>query len=70
MNFKTLPPGQTWSEDLWRRPADILVRITGPVKVLDAHTLLYSDGTEVDLNGSMDAPELGQKGVTGDKVYR
>jgi endonuclease YncB( thermonuclease family) len=48
----------------------MLVRITGRVKVLDAHTLLYSDGTEVDLNGGMDAPELAQKGVIGDKVYQ
>src|SRR5262249_14730977 len=27
------------------------IRITGKVKVLDAHTLLYEEGTEVDLQG-------------------
>jgi endonuclease YncB( thermonuclease family) len=53
----------------WRFPGDKLLRITGRVKVLDAHTLLYGDGTEVDLNGGMDAPELAQTGLIGDKVY-
>jgi endonuclease YncB( thermonuclease family) len=44
-------------------------RITGKVKVLDAHTLLYEDGTEVDLNGVSDAPDLGQQGLIGDTFY-
>ena len=46
-----------------------LHRITGKVKVLDAHTLAFTDGTEVDLNGVMDAPELEQKARLGDSLY-
>src|SRR4029453_12909309 len=42
-----------------------LERITGKVKVLNAHTLVFDDGTEVELNGGMDAPELDQKGLLG-----
>jgi endonuclease YncB( thermonuclease family) len=53
----------------WRLPGDKLVRITGKVKVLNAHALLYEDGTEVDLNGGMDAPDLEQKGLIGDTFY-
>jgi endonuclease YncB( thermonuclease family) len=53
----------------WRFLGDKLLRITGRVKVLDAHTLLYGDGTEVDLNGGMDAPELAQQGLIGDQLY-
>jgi Leucine-rich repeat (LRR) protein len=44
-------------------------RITGKVKVQSAHTLIYEDGTEVDLNGGIDAPELEQKGLIGDSFY-
>jgi endonuclease YncB( thermonuclease family) len=44
-------------------------RITGMVKVLTAHTLLFEDGTEVDLDGAIDAPELEQKGLIGDGFY-
>src|SRR5262249_60189275 len=44
-------------------------RITGKVKVLTAHVLLFEDGTEVDLNGATDAPELEQKGLIGDTFY-
>jgi endonuclease YncB( thermonuclease family) len=46
-----------------------LTRISGKVKVLDAHTLLYEDGTEVDLNGGTDAPDLAQQGLIGDTFY-
>lgn len=53
----------------WRFPDDQLVRISGRVKVLDAHTLRYEDGTEVDLNGAIDALELEQMGQIGDKLY-
>jgi endonuclease YncB( thermonuclease family) len=53
----------------WRAPDDRLLRITGKVQVLDAHTILYEDGTVVGLNGGMDAPDLGQKGVIGDVPY-
>jgi endonuclease YncB( thermonuclease family) len=44
-------------------------RITGKVKVLNAHTLVFEDGTEVDLNGGIDAPELEQKALIGDSFY-
>ena len=44
-------------------------RISGRVKVLNAHTLLFEDGTKVDLNGAIDAPELEQKGLIGDSSY-
>src|SRR5262249_38490212 len=44
-------------------------RITGKVKVLTAHTLLFGDGTEVDLNGASDAPDLAQKGRIGEAFY-
>ena len=46
-----------------------LERITGKVKVLNAHTLVFDDGTEVELNGGMDAPELDQKGLVGGAFY-
>src|SRR5262245_15990550 len=53
----------------WRHPGDKLLRITGRVQVLDAHTLRYEDGTEVNINGGMDAPELRQQGLMGDALY-
>lgn len=45
------------------------VRISGKVKVLDAHTLVFQDGSEVGLDGMMEAPELDQKGLIGGKLY-
>jgi endonuclease YncB( thermonuclease family) len=53
----------------WRFPGEKLLRITGRVKVLDAHTLLLEDGTEVDFNGGMDAPDLGQQGLIDQAFY-
>jgi endonuclease YncB( thermonuclease family) len=44
-------------------------RITGKVRVLSAHTLIYDDGTEVDLEGGMQAPDLEQKGLIGGAFY-
>ncbi|HQR07971.1 MAG TPA: thermonuclease family protein [Gemmatales bacterium] len=44
-------------------------RIAGKVKVLNAYTLVYEDGTEVGLGGMMEAPELGQKGLIDGKFY-
>jgi WD40 repeat protein/endonuclease YncB( thermonuclease family) len=41
----------------------VWTRITGKVKVQSAHSLLFEDGTEVDLNRGIDAPELEQKGL-------
>jgi hypothetical protein len=35
-----------------------MVKMKGQVSVVDAHTLRFDDGTEVDLNGAIDAPEL------------
>jgi endonuclease YncB( thermonuclease family) len=46
-----------------------LVRVVGRVTVIDAHTLRYDDGTEVDLLGGMDAPDLDQMARLGDKMY-
>jgi endonuclease YncB( thermonuclease family) len=46
-----------------------VVKITGRVKVLDAHTLRYEDGTELELNGGMDAPDRRQQFLIGDKFY-
>jgi endonuclease YncB( thermonuclease family) len=45
------------------------IRIRGKVKVLDAHTLVYEDGSEVGLGGMMEAPELDQKGLIDGKFY-
>jgi endonuclease YncB( thermonuclease family) len=45
------------------------IRVRGKVKVLDAHTLLYEDGTEVDLRGGIDAPDLEQRGLIGGQFY-
>jgi endonuclease YncB( thermonuclease family) len=53
----------------WRSPGEKLLRITGRVKVLDAHTLRFEDGTVVNINGGMDAPELGQQGLIGGSLY-
>src|SRR5262249_29460670 len=53
----------------WRFPGEKLLRIAGRVKVLDAHTLLFEDGTEVNINGGMDAPDLGQQGLIGQTLY-
>jgi endonuclease YncB( thermonuclease family) len=50
-------------------PDENIQRITGPVQVLDAHTLKFADGTEVELNGGMDAPDLDEKGLIGDAFY-
>ncbi len=53
----------------WRFPVEKLLRITGRVKVLDAHTLLFEDGTKVNINGGMDAPDLEHQGLIGDALY-
>jgi hypothetical protein len=47
----------------------IWTRITGKVKVLNAYTLRFEDGTEVCLGGGIDAPELDQKGLIGESFY-
>jgi endonuclease YncB( thermonuclease family)/quercetin dioxygenase-like cupin family protein len=44
-------------------------RLTGRVKVLNAYTLRFEDGTEVDLRFAVDAPEPEQKGRIGDMLY-
>jgi hypothetical protein len=46
-----------------------VVKIVGKVEVLDAHTLRYADGTLVELNGGMDAPDLEQPAAVGDGLY-
>jgi endonuclease YncB( thermonuclease family)/Leucine-rich repeat (LRR) protein len=52
-----------------RFPAEDYLRITGKVKVLDSHTLAFDDGTQVELNGGMDGPELEQWALIGDVLY-
>jgi len=52
-----------------RYPGSMLIRMTGRVKVVNAHTLLFDDGTEVELNGEIDTPEPEQKGLIGETFY-
>ena len=52
----------------WRFPNDTFLRIRGRVRVLDAHTLLYEDGTEVDLDGAANVPDLAQMGRIEDRT--
>jgi endonuclease YncB( thermonuclease family) len=51
------------------KDGDRLVKITGLVQVLDAHTLRYADGTELELNGGMDAPDLEQAASMNGALY-
>ena len=44
-------------------------RIVGKVKVLDAHSLVFENGTEVNLLWNMDAPDLEQKALLGASFY-
>ena len=44
-------------------------RITGKVKLVNAYTLRFEDGTEVCLGGGIEAPELDQKGLIGESFY-
>jgi hypothetical protein len=44
-------------------------RIIGKVKVLNAYTLSFEDGTQVCLSGTIDAPDLEQKGLIGESFY-
>lgn len=53
----------------WRFAEDYMVRIAGKVKVIDAHTLRFEDGTQVDLIGMLDAPDLNQMGLIDNKLY-
>jgi endonuclease YncB( thermonuclease family) len=52
-----------------RRTNEKLLRITGKVKVIDASTLVFEDGTMVEVAGMVDAPALEQKGLIGDSLY-
>jgi endonuclease YncB( thermonuclease family) len=51
------------------RDGATIVRITGNVTVLDAHSLRFADGTELELNGGIDAPDLDQLAMIGDGLY-
>jgi endonuclease YncB( thermonuclease family) len=53
----------------WRYGKGEILRITGKAKVLDANTLVFADGTKVDVSGGMDAPDLEQKGLIGESFY-
>jgi endonuclease YncB( thermonuclease family) len=46
-----------------------VVKVVGKVDVLDAHTLRFADGSLVELNGGMDAPDLEQLAAVGDGLY-
>ena len=52
-----------------RFPGEQFLRVTGKVKVINSHTLAFEDGTEVELNGTIDAAEPEQKGLIGDRLY-
>jgi endonuclease YncB( thermonuclease family) len=47
----------------------MLTRITGKAKVLNAYSLIFSDGTEVQFRGTIDAPEMEQKGSISGSFY-
>jgi endonuclease YncB( thermonuclease family) len=51
------------------RDGETIIRITGNVTVLDAHSLRFADGTELELNGGIDAPDLDQPAMIGDGLY-
>jgi endonuclease YncB( thermonuclease family) len=65
------PPGEPGSGErpTVTREGSRVVKITGKVEVFDAHTLRYGDGTELELNGGMDAPDLGQPCLLGGTLY-
>jgi WD40 repeat protein/endonuclease YncB( thermonuclease family) len=65
------PSGVTkeWVAGKARQPGGRRLRITGKVKVRDASTLVFADGTEVTVAGTMDAPDLGQKALLGGSFY-
>jgi endonuclease YncB( thermonuclease family) len=44
-------------------------RISGRAEVVNAYTLRLGGGTEVDLRFAIDAPELDQKSLVGDRLY-
>jgi endonuclease YncB( thermonuclease family) len=52
-----------------RYAGEALATITGKAEVLDAHTLRFADGTLIELNGGIDAPELDQTAKLGDELY-
>jgi formylglycine-generating enzyme required for sulfatase activity/endonuclease YncB( thermonuclease family) len=53
----------------WRRPGAYRIRFTGKVTVIDGNTLRFGDGTRVVTAGGMDAPDLEQRALIGDKLY-
>jgi endonuclease YncB( thermonuclease family) len=52
-----------------RHAGETVLRICGNVKVLDAGTLAFEDGTQVEVAGTVDAPALAQKALIGDSFY-
>jgi len=44
-------------------------RLVGKVKVVNAYTLRFEDGTEANLRFAADAPEPEQQGLIGDTLY-
>jgi endonuclease YncB( thermonuclease family) len=45
------------------------LRVSGKVKVIDANTLAFEDGTLVRVGGTMDAPDLDQPARLGKAFY-
>ena len=50
-------------------PNERVLRITGKVKVIDAGTLSFEDGTQVTVASTIDAPALDQKALLDGKFY-
>jgi WD40 repeat protein len=48
---------------------DDYLRITGKARVIDANTIAFDDGTEVDISSGADAPDLGQQGLLDGAFY-
>jgi endonuclease YncB( thermonuclease family) len=52
-----------------RSATEKVLRITGKIKVIDASTLVFEDGTLVEAAVMVDAPAVEQKGLIGDSFY-
>jgi WD40 repeat protein len=62
-------PKRVVNQSIVLKDGSRVIKLSGRVKVLDAHTLRYEDGTELELNGGMDAPDLAQSASMGDTLY-
>src|SRR5262249_3911122 len=53
----------------FRDPSGYRVRMTGRVKVIDANTLEFPEGTRVQAAGVTDAPDLDQQALFKNELY-